>query len=69
MALLDVPLAEEVSEVAEDGEDAVTHVGEDGHQERGFFERLQVGLLVQAGVMWDILVLGHNKERKIEVFS
>lgn len=32
MALLDVPVAQEVSEVAKDGEDAIAHVGEHGHQ-------------------------------------
>ena len=32
VALLDAPVAKEVSEVAEDGEDAVAHVGEHGHQ-------------------------------------
>lgn len=40
MAPLDLPVAQEVAEVAEDGEDAVAHVGEDRHQHG----RLLVGL-------------------------
>lgn len=32
MALLNVPMAKEVSEVAKYGEDAIAHVGEHGHQ-------------------------------------
>lgn len=32
VTLLDVPVAQEVSEVAKDGEDAVAHVGEHSHQ-------------------------------------
>lgn len=32
VALLNVPMAKEVSEVAKDGEDAIAHVGEHGHQ-------------------------------------
>lgn len=32
LALLDVPVAKEVSQIAKDGEDAVAHVGEHGHQ-------------------------------------
>lgn len=57
MALLDVPVAKEVSEVAKDGENAVAHVGEHGHQKRSFLKRLHIGFLVEAGVVWDILVL------------
>lgn len=40
VALLDVPVAEKVSEVAKYGEDAVTHVGEHRHQQRRLLERL-----------------------------
>lgn len=46
VAFLDLPLAEEVSQVAEDGEDAVAHVREHGHQHRGLFERLDERLAV-----------------------
>lgn len=46
MAFFDPPLAEEVSQVAEDGEDAVAHVREYGHQHRGLFKRLDEGLAV-----------------------
>lgn len=38
VAFLDVPVAKEVSEVAEDGEDAITHVGEHSHQERSLLK-------------------------------
>ena len=38
MALLDVPVAKEVSQVAKDGEDAIAHVGEHGHQERSLLK-------------------------------
>lgn len=61
MALLDVPVAEEVSEVAEDGEDAVAHVGEHSHQQRRLLERLHEGLLVQTGIMGRILLLRNKK--------
>lgn len=61
MTLLNVPVAKEVPEVAKDGEDAVTHVGEHGHQERSLLEGLHERLLVQAGVVRDILFLGHRK--------
>lgn len=64
VALLNVPVAEEVSEVAEDCEDAVAHVGEHGHQQRRLLERLHEGLLVQAGVMIRILLLGNEKEKE-----
>lgn len=65
VTLLDVPLAQEVSEVAEDGEDAVAHVGEHSHQQRGLLKRLHKGLLVQAGVVRDILVLWTNNVKRI----
>lgn len=64
MTLLNVPMAKEVPEVAEDGEDAVTHVGEHGHQEgsllKGFHERL----LVQAGVVRHMLLLRRSRVNK-----
>lgn len=40
VALFDLPLAEEVPQVAEDGEDAVAHVREHGHEHRGLFKQL-----------------------------
>lgn len=64
VALLHAPVAKEVSEVAEDGEDAVAHVGEHGHQKGRLLKRFRERLLVQAGVACDILVLGGNKDNK-----
>lgn len=62
MALLNVPVAEKVSEVAKDGEDAVAHVGQHGHQERSLLKVLQKRLLVQATVAGrNILVLEGSK--------
>lgn len=58
VALFDVPMAEKVSEVAKNGEDAIAHVGEHGHQEWSLLIVLQKWLLVQATVAWrNILVL------------
>lgn len=68
MALLNVPVAEKVSEVAKDGEDAITHVGEHSHQQWSLLIVLQKRLLVQATVAWrNILVLEgvEVKERQI----
>lgn len=48
MTPLDLPVPEEVSEVSEDGEDAVAHVGEDRHQHGRFLKRLDEGTTVQA---------------------
>lgn len=67
MALLNVPMAKEVSEVAKYGEDAIAHVGEHGHQQRCLLKELQKGLLVQAGVVCDILVLGDSKVKEYEI--
>lgn len=61
MALLDIPVAKKVSEVAKDGEDAITHVGEHSHQQRSLLIRFHKWLLVQARVVCDILALGDNK--------
>lgn len=61
MALLDVPVAEEVSEVAEEGEDAVAHVGEHSHEERRLLVGFHVGLLVQIGLNVPILLLWEGK--------
>lgn len=49
MAPFDLPVAEKVSEVPEDGEYAVAHVGENSYQHGRFLERLEKGLTVQAG--------------------
>lgn len=57
MALFNVPVSEEVSEVAKDGEDAVAHVREHSDPQGSLFERFHKWLLVQAGIMVDILVL------------
>lgn len=64
VTLLNVPVAKEVPEVAEDGEDAITHVGEHGHQERSLLKGFHKRLLVQAGVVRDMLPLGHSKVNK-----
>lgn len=62
MALLNVPVAEKVPEVAEDGEDAVAHVGQHGHQQRRLLIVLPKRLLVQAAAAWrTILVLEGSK--------
>lgn len=47
VAPLDPPVTEEVTEVAEDGEYAVAHVGEHRYQHGRLFERLQKGPDVQ----------------------
>lgn len=66
MALLNVPVAKKVSEVAKDGEDAIPHVGQHGHQEWSLLIVLQKGLLVQATVAWrNILVLEGSKIQSI----
>lgn len=66
MALLNVPVAEKVSEVAKDGEDAIAHVGQHGHQEWSLLVVLQKRLLVQATVAWrNILVLEGSKVQSI----
>lgn len=65
VALLNVPVAEEVSEVAEDGEDAIAHVGEHGHQERRLLVGLLVGLLVQTGVDRPILLLWEEESKNV----
>lgn len=66
MALLNVPVAEKVSEVAKDGEDAIPHVGQHSHQEWSLLIVLQKGLLVQAAVTWrNILVLEGSKFQSI----
>lgn len=62
VARLDAPVAEEVPEVAKDGEDAVAHVGEHSHQQRSLLEGFCKGLLVQAGGVRRILVLGDKKK-------
>ena len=54
---LDPPAAQEVPQVAEHGEDAVAHVGEDRHQQRSLLKRLHKGLVVQAGVTHCMVVL------------
>lgn len=48
MAPLDLPVAEEVAEVAEDGEDAVAHVGEHRHEHGRLLVGLDEGPPVQA---------------------
>lgn len=48
MAPLDLPVAEEVTQVAEDGEDAVAHVGEHCHEHGRLLVRLDEGPPVQA---------------------
>lgn len=66
MALLNVPVAKKVSEVAKDGEDAIPHVGQHGHQERSLLIVLQKRLLVQVTVAWrNILVLEGSKVQTI----
>lgn len=50
VAPLDLPVAEEVAEVAEDGEDAVAHVGEHRHQHGCLLVGLNEGPPVQAAV-------------------
>lgn len=51
VAPLDLPVAEEVTEVAEDGQDAVAHVGEHCHQHGRLLKRLDEGPAVQAAMM------------------
>lgn len=51
VAPLDLPVAQEVAEVAEDGQDAVAHVGEHGHQHGRLLEGLDEGPAVQAAAM------------------
>lgn len=69
VALFDVPVAEKVSEVAKDGEDAIAHVGEHSHQEWSLLIVLQKWLLVQATVAWrNILVLeGSDGKRTLNI--
>lgn len=62
VALLDVPVAQKVSEVAKYGEDAVAHVGEHRHQQRGLLKRLGKRLLIQTGVWGCILALRDKKQ-------
>lgn len=66
MALLNAPVAEKVSEVAKEGEDAIPHVGQHGHQEWSLLIVLQKWLLVQAAVARrNILVLEGSKVQSI----
>lgn len=51
VAFLDAPVPEEVSEVPEDGEDAVAHIGENRHKQRSLLKLLHKRLVVQAGIM------------------
>lgn len=51
VAPLDLPVAQEVAEVAEDGQDAVAHVGEHGHQHGRLLEVLDEGPAVQAAAV------------------
>lgn len=51
MAPFDLPVTQEVADVAEDGEDAVAHVCEDGHQHGRLLERLDEGSAVQPAAM------------------
>lgn len=67
MALFDAPVAKEVPEVSENGEDAIAHVGEHGDQQGCLLKGFQEGLFVQAGVDGHILVLEDRKVRKSEV--
>lgn len=60
VAPLDLPVTEEVAEVAEDGEDAVAHVGEHRHQHGRLLERLDEGPAVQAAVTWRRMDLGNT---------
>lgn len=62
MAPFDAPVAKKVSEVAKDGEDAITHVGKHSHKQRSLLKRFHKGLLVQARVVCDMLVLGDIKK-------
>lgn len=57
VAFLDLPLAEEVSQVAEDGEDAVAHVREHGHQHGGLFKRLDERLAIKASIALALMQL------------
>lgn len=67
MALLDVPVAKKVSEVPKDGKNTITHVGEHSHQKRSLFKGFHKGLLVQVGVVCDILVLRNIKVKEAAI--
>ncbi len=62
---LDLPVTEEVTEVAEDGEDAVAHVGEHRHQHRRLLERFDEGSAVQVAMMGCCMDLGNMGNQKI----
>lgn len=68
MALLNVPVAKKVSEVAKNGEDAIAHVGEHGHQEWSLLIVLQKWLLVQATVAKrNILILEDSGVKNCQI--
>lgn len=62
MAPLDLPVAEEVAEVAEDGEDAVAHVGQHRHEHGRLLVGLDEGPPVQADAS-DLKVNNRKSER------
>lgn len=63
VALFDLPVSEEVPEVAKDGEDAVTHVGEDGHQHGRLFKRFNERPVIKAAMMRYCMDLHKNKNK------
>lgn len=61
VAFLDAPVPEEVSEVPEDGEDAVAHIGENRHKQRSLLKLLHKRFVVQAGITNNMVVLEEKK--------
>lgn len=62
VALLDPPVTEEVAEVAEDGQDAVAHVGEHRHQHGRLLEGLDERPLIRAAMRRCRMDLGDTGE-------
>lgn len=67
VAPFDLPVTEEVTQVAEDGQDAVAHVGEDRHQHGRLLKRLNEGPAVQAVMMGGCVDLGDMETGKFTV--
>lgn len=65
VAPLDLPVTEKVAEVAEDGQDAVAHVGEHRHQHGRLLEGLDEGPPVQAAMVCCSMDLGDMGNQKI----
>lgn len=65
VAPLQLPVAQEVPQVAEDGQDAVAHVGEHSHQHGCLLEGLREGSAVEGAMVRRCMDLGgQNKKNK-----